>query len=435
MLLMNDILLKKQKGEVLSQEEIEFAINGMVAGEIPDYQISAWLMTIYFQGMTQEERIHLTKAMIHSGDILDLSEIAGIKVDKHSTGGVGDKTTLILAPLVAAAGVKVAKLSGRGLGHTGGTLDKLMAFENIQLELPRSQFIKNVNEIGVAVCGQTANLVPADKRIYALRDVTATVKSLPLIASSIMSKKLASGCDAIVLDVKMGSGGFLDTLEEAQEVARAMVDIGNGMNKRTVALITNMDQPLGLTVGNILEAEESIETLKGNGPEDLVQLCVALGAEMLVLSEQYNTIDDAKDKLRTILSDGSAVAKLEEMVQAQGGSIEGIHDYSKFKQPLYTREIFVEEEGFVVGLEALDIGRASMHLGAGRATKESSIDLSAGIRLAKKLGDKVKKGDLLATVYTDKEESIPDALAEVEKAFTIASGQPKLTPLILDKVK
>jgi len=395
---MVDIIEKKRDNQVLTKAEIDFVIHGYTNGMIPDYQISAWLMAIYFQGMSDIESAYLTEAMLHSGDIIDLSKVEGIKVDKHSTGGVGDKTTLILGPLVASAGAKLAKLSGRGLGHTGGTLDKLESIDGCSIALTEEKFIKQVNEIGIAVAGQTAELVPADKLLYALRDVTGTVNSIPLIASSIMSKKLASGADVICLDVKIGDGAFMKTIEDARVLSKLMVSIGKQMGKTVIAFITDMDQPLGLAVGNRLEVKEAVDTLSGRGPKDLETLCVEIGAYMIFHAHQAETLEMAKKLAHDQLHNGQALAKFNEFIHAQGGHIDNLEEFVKVKTILPLK---AKTSGYIAKIKALPVGLASCKLGGGRETKEDIIDPMVGIVLKKKIGDYVKAGEPLCDIYAN----------------------------------
>ena len=388
-----DLILKKRNGEELTSEEIQFIIDNYVNGNIPDYQMSALLMAIYFNPLTENETLALTLTMLRSGDEIDLSPIDGIKVDKHSTGGVGDKTSLVVAPIASALGVKLAKMSGRGLGHSGGTLDKLESIPGFKIEICAEDFFKQVNEIGLAIIGQSANITPADKKLYALRDVTGTIESKGLIASSIMSKKLASGADHIVLDVKVGSGAFMKDLQSAKELAKAMVEIGKGAKRDTVATLTNMDQPLGCAVGNSLEVIEAIETLKGNGPEDFTNLCIELAAEIILISKISTDIDSAKKMVIETIENGKALDKLRQMIICQGGDPKVIDDYSIFKQADEICELVYEneEEMYVESIDALKVGQASVLLGAGRTTKDDIIDHSVGILVHKKIGDKVNK--------------------------------------------
>ena len=412
-----DIIQKKRDGLELTKEEIEFFVDGYTKGEIPDYQISALLMAIYFSKMNERETFDLTMAMANSGDVLDLSEINGIKADKHSTGGVGDKTSLVLGPMVAALSVPVAKMSGRGLGHTGGTIDKLESIPGFNTVLSTEKFIDNVNDIKIALVGQTANLAPADKKLYALRDVTATVDNLSLIASSIMSKKLASGADAIILDVKTGSGAFMKTENDSLELARAMVNIGESAGKQTVALITNMDEPLGYAVGNALEVIEVIETLKGNGPKDLLELSVVLGAYMIMCAGRTDNMEEAIDLLYKTIEDGSAIDKFREFIEAQGGNSKVIEDYSLFKQATLKLDVTCAEEVFVKSIDTSSVGKASLVLGGGRETKESIIDSSVGIILNKKVGDRVEIDEVYATIYANDENKAIQAKEIIESAF------------------
>lgn len=404
---MVDIIEKKRNGQTLEKEEIEFFIDGYTAGTIPDYQASAFLMAIYFQGMTAEEQANLTMAMVQSGDQIDLSAIEGVKVDKHSTGGVGDTTTLILAPLVAACGVPVAKMSGRGLGHTGGTLDKLESIHGFHIELPEEQFVKQVNELKLAVIGQSGNLTPADKKMYALRDVTATVESIPLIASSIMSKKIAAGADAIVLDVKTGDGAFMKTMEDARSLAEAMVAIGRQVGRKTMAVISDMSQPLGYAIGNALEVKEAIETLKGNGPKDLTELCLVLGSKMVIAGGKAETVEEAREMLENVIADRSALQLFGKMIEAQGGDSNVLEHPELLPTATYQIEVPAMKAGTITKIEADDLGVAAMLLGAGRATKEDAIDLAVGIVLQKKVGDRVEIGEPLAIIHANTKEVQP----------------------------
>ena len=401
---MVDIIEKKRDGGELTKAEIEFFIQGYVKGEIPDYQVSALLMAIYFQDMTEQERSNLTMTMVESGDTIDLSAISGVKVDKHSTGGVGDTTTLPLAAMVAATGVPVAKMSGRGLGHTGGTLDKLESIEGFHIEIDNDDFVKQVNDIKMAVVGQTGNLTPADKKLYALRDVTATVSSVPLIAASIMSKKIASGADAIVLDVKTGDGAFMKTLEDSRRLAEAMVRIGNSVGRKTMAVISDMGQPLGFAIGNALEVKEAIDALKGEGPEDLMELCYTLGSQMVVLGGKAETIEEARQKLEEAVKSGAALQVLKQFIQAQGGDSSVVDQPKKLPQAKYVTELPAKQSGYIAKIDAEEIGTAAMLLGAGRATKESEIDLAVGLVLRKKVGDYVEEGESLVTIHSNFEE-------------------------------
>lgn len=400
---MVDIIEKKRDGQELTTAEINFFIEGYTKGEIPDYQASALAMAIYFQDMNDRERADLTRAMVESGDTIDLSAIDGVKVDKHSTGGVGDTTTLVLAPLVASLGVPVAKMSGRGLGHTGGTIDKLESIAGFHVELTREQFIDLVNRDKVAVIGQSGNLTPADKKLYALRDVTGTVNSIPLIASSIMSKKIAAGADAIVLDVKTGDGAFMKTQEDAEELAHAMVRIGNHVGRKTIAIISDMSQPLGFAIGNALEVKEAIETLQGKGPKDLTELVLTLGSQMVILAGKAKTSEEAKEMLLDAIHSGKALAKFKEFLANQGGDASIVDDLTKLPQAKYKIELPAKQSGYISRMVADEIGVASMILGAGRATKEGVIDLAVGLVLHKKVGDKVEEGESILTIYSNRE--------------------------------
>ncbi|PAY14962.1 MULTISPECIES: pyrimidine-nucleoside phosphorylase [Bacillus] len=424
---MVDIIIKKQNGKELTTEEIQFFVNGYTDGSIPDYQASALAMAIFFQDMSDRERADLTMAMVNSGETIDLSAIEGIKVDKHSTGGVGDTTTLVLAPLVAALDVPVAKMSGRGLGHTGGTIDKLEAIDGFHVELSKEEFIKLVNRDKVAVIGQSGNLTPADKKLYALRDVTGTVNSIPLIASSIMSKKIAAGADAIVLDVKTGAGAFMKTEEDAAELAKAMVRIGNKVGRQTMAVISDMSQPLGFAIGNALEVKEAIDTLKGEGPEDLHELVLTLGSQMVVLAKKAGTLDEARAKLEEVMKNGKALEKFKDFLKNQGGDSSIVDDPSKLPQAAYHIDVPAKEAGVVSEIVADEIGVAAMLLGAGRATKEDEIDLAVGIMLRKKVGDKVEKGEPLVTLYANR-ENVDEVIAKVYGNIRIAAEAkaPKL---------
>ncbi|MBL3627693.1 pyrimidine-nucleoside phosphorylase [Bacillus velezensis] len=424
---MVDLIVKKQNGKELTTEEIQFFVKGYTDGSIPDYQASALAMAIYFQDMTDQERADLTMAMVNSGETIDLSAIEGIKVDKHSTGGVGDTTTLVLAPLVAALGVPVAKMSGRGLGHTGGTIDKLEAIEGFHVELSKDEFIKLVNRDKVAVIGQSGNLTPADKKLYALRDVTGTVNSIPLIASSIMSKKIAAGADAIVLDVKTGAGAFMKTDEDAVNLAKAMVRIGNNVGRQTMAVISDMSQPLGFAIGNALEVQEAIDTLRGEGPEDLNELVLTLGSQMVVLAKKAETLEEARMKLQEVMKNGKALEKFKEFLSNQGGDSSVVDDPSKLPQAAYKIDVPAKEAGVVSEIVADEIGVAAMLLGAGRATKEDEIDLAVGIMLRKKVGDNVEKGEPLVTLYANR-ENVEDVTAKVYDNIRISekAEAPKL---------
>ena len=425
---MVDLIEKKRDGFQLTKEEIIYIIENYVNKNIPDYQMSSLLMAIFFVGMTNEESSALTEAILNSGEIIDLSSVEGIKVDKHSTGGVGDKTTLVLGPLVASCGAKVAKLSGRGLGHTGGTLDKLESIEGLSIDIEIDDFIKQVNEIGIAVAGQTAKITPADKLLYALRDVTATVPSIPLIASSIMSKKLASGSDVIVLDVKIGEGAFMKTIEDARELSKIMVNIGASFGKKVVAFITDMSQPLGFTVGNRLEVKEAIETLQGNGPDDLTELCVEIGSYMVYSGGITKTLEDAKTLIIEKLANGEAYDKQMELIKYQGGTIDNLDTFINVNEII---EVKSQETGYIKEIDALAIGIGAMKLGAGRETKEDPIDPDVGIMLKKKVGDQVEKGETLALLYNNK-ENIENVLEEVLNAFVITKDHVEKKPIILE---
>ncbi|WP_323704185.1 pyrimidine-nucleoside phosphorylase [Mammaliicoccus sp. Dog046] len=428
---MVDIIAKKRDGKELTKEEIEFFIKGYTSGDIPDYQASSLAMAIFFQDMTNQERAHLTMAMVESGDQIDLSDIDGIKVDKHSTGGVGDTTTLVLAPLVAALDVPVAKMSGRGLGHTGGTIDKLEAVEGFHVEITEQEFINLVNKDKVAVIGQTGNLTPADKKLYGLRDVTGTVNSIPLIASSIMSKKIAAGADAIVLDVKTGAGAFMKTIEDSELLAHAMVKIGNNVGRNTMAIISDMSQPLGRAIGNALEVKEAVETLKGEGPEDLTELVLTLGSQMVVLAKKAETLDEAREKLLEVIQNGKALEKFKVFLENQGGDASVVDDLSKLPQAQYKIEVEAETAGYVSHIVADEIGVASMLLGAGRATKDDIIDLAVGLVLNKKVGDKVEKGESLVTIYANRED-VDQVKSKILENITISDEQVK--PTLIHKV-
>ncbi|WP_025686142.1 pyrimidine-nucleoside phosphorylase [Paenibacillus maysiensis] len=401
---MVDLIEKKRDGKELTTEEINFIIQGYTQGEIPDYQVSALAMSIFFKDMTERERADLTMAMVHSGDTIDLSAIEGVKVDKHSTGGVGDTTTLVLAPLVAALDIPVAKMSGRGLGHTGGTIDKLEAIAGFHVEISKDEFVDLVNRSKIAVIGQSGNLTPADKKLYALRDVTATVNSIPLIASSIMSKKIAAGSDAIVLDVKTGAGAFMKTVDDAKELAHAMVSIGNNVGRKTMAVISDMSQPLGLAIGNSLEVKEAIDTLRGEGPKDLEELCMTLGSQMVFLAGKANSLEDAEEKLKEVIRNGKALEKFKEFIANQGGDASVVDHPERLPQAQYLIEVPAKQDGVVAEIVADEIGTAAMLLGAGRATKESEIDLAVGLMLNKKVGDAVKVGDSLVTIHANRED-------------------------------
>lgn len=431
---MYDLILKKRQGLELSTGEINYFIENYTNGTIPDYQVSALMMAVFFNKMNKRETADLTMAMVNSGDILDLSEIKGIKVDKHSTGGVGDTTTLVLAPMVAALDIPVAKMSGRGLGHTGGTIDKLETFKGFSVEMTNRKFIDNVNTLKIAVGGQTGDLAPADKKLYALRDVTATVDNVSLIASSIMSKKIASGADAIVLDVKVGDGAFMKNADDARVLAKAMVDIGASVGRNAIAIISDMDQPLGLAIGNALEVEEAIETLKGNGPKDLVNLCLELGSNMVVLAGKAKDADEAKAMLIDTINSGKALVKFKEFVKAQGGDESVIDDTSKLPKAEYILEVKANKAGAVSKINAENIGLIAMELGAGRATKESIIDLAVGIVLNKKREDKVNVGDVIAYVHANNLEKGEKAVSKILENYKIEDSVENI-PLIYDVIR
>ena len=431
---MYDLILKKKQGGELSTDEIRYMIEGFTEGSIPDYQMSAMTMAICFRGMTPRETVDLTLAMRDSGDVLDLSGIKGVKVDKHSTGGVGDKTSLALTPIIAALGVPVAKMSGRGLGHTGGTIDKLECFDGFTTALSEEQFAGNVNTIGIAIAGQTANLAPADKKLYALRDVTATVDQMSLIASSIMSKKLASGSDAIVLDVKTGNGAFMKKLEDSRALAKEMVSIGTMAGKKTVAVITDMDQPLGRAVGNSLEVREAIDTLRGEGPADFKEVVFALGSQMLMLAGRAADEKEARALMEGVIEDGSALEKLAQFVRAQGGDAAPVYDTSLLPVAGKTLEVTAKESGYVHRILAEDIGIACMTLGGGRETKESAIDLSVGIILEKKNGDAVSDGEVLATIYGNDDAKMQAAYEKIAHAYEIAKEPAAFVPVVREYI-
>lgn len=432
---MYDLILKKRGGGELSGEEIRFMVRGYTEGSIPDYQMSSMMMAIFFRGMSERETLALTMEMEHSGDTIDLSGIRGIKVDKHSTGGVGDKTSLALTPMVAACGITVAKMSGRGLGHTGGTIDKLESIPGFSTELSVEQFTEQVNRIGIAIMGQTKNLAPADKKLYALRDVTATVDQMSLIASSIMSKKLAAGADAIVLDVKTGSGAFMKTEEDSFALAREMVKIGNGAGRKTVAVISDMDQPLGRAIGNALEVEEAIETLKGNGPADFVELCLTLGTQMLLLGGKAESEEEARRMLLGTISDGSALEKLAAFVAAQGGNPQAVYDTGLLPKASLVYEWKADTAGYVSHIACDEVGICSLLLGGGRETKESSIDLSVGIVLHKKVGDAVSLGDTVAVLYANDADRLAQAKERLRGAYVFSDTAPERKELIRGTVR
>ncbi|ADH60277.1 pyrimidine-nucleoside phosphorylase [Thermoanaerobacter mathranii subsp. mathranii str. A3] len=427
---MYDLIMKKRDGGVLTKEEIDFIISSYTKDYIPDYQMSALAMAIYFRGMTPEETAHLTMAMAYSGDVMDLSAIKGIKVDKHSTGGVADTTTLVLAPMVAACGAPVAKMSGRGLGHTGGTIDKLESIPGMRVELSEEEFIDNVNKYGIAIIGQTKNLTPADKKLYALRDVTATVDSIPLIASSIMSKKIAAGADGIVLDVKVGRGAFMKDLERAKALAKLMVDIGNSVGRKTVAHVTNMDYPLGLAIGNALEIVEAIHVLKGHGSRDLLEVCMLLGSDMLQIAGIAKDDKEARVKLKEALDSGKALQKFKEFIKAQGGDERVVDDVSLLPQAKYVRPWIADRNVYIKDLMALELGLIAMKLGAGREKKEDKIDLAVGIMLGGKVGDIIRKGEPIATIYANDESKLEWAFDEIKK-YILLSDEPVERPTLI----
>ncbi len=428
---MIDIITKKRDNIELSKEEIKSFVQGYTNGDIPDYQASSLLMAIFLNGMTEDEVATLTMEMVESGDQIDLSGIEGFKVDKHSTGGVGDTTTLVLAPLVAAVGVPVPKMSGRGLGHTGGTVDKLEAMEGFHVELSQEEFIDLVNKQKLALVGQSGNLTPADKLIYALRDVTGTVNSIPLIASSIMSKKIAAGADGIVLDVKVGDGAFMKNEKDAEALAHTMVQIGNNVGRNTMAVISSMEEPLGYAIGNALEVIEAIETLKGKGPEDLTELSLVLGSQMVVLGGGANSLEEARGLLEKAIEDGSALEKFRQLIVSQGGNGDVIDDYSLLPTAEYTIEVKSDKAGYVTQIESENMGIAASILGAGRETKESEIDLAVGIVLEEKVGDKVEVGDTLAVIHSNK-ENVDDVISRVKDCYTF--GEEEVHPILIKKV-
>ena len=431
---MYDIIKKKRDGLALTEQEIQFFIDGYVKGEIPDYQAAAFLMAVYYKGMNLDETRALTFAVRDSGVTLDFSNIDGIRVDKHSTGGVGDKTSLVVTPIVAALGVKVAKMSGRGLGHTGGTIDKLEAIPGFQTDLSEEEFISIVNDFGVCIVGQSHELAPADKKLYALRDVTATVDCLPLIVSSIMGKKLAADDDCIVLDVKTGSGAFCKTVEESARLASVMVDIGKSAGKKMLALITDMDRPLGANIGNSLEVIEAINTLRGNGPADFTEVCMILATNMIYLAGK-GTMEECEAMVKGAIADGSALDTLAKMVKAQHGDDRVIYDTELFPKAQFSREVKADKSGYIVRVDTEGYGIASLLLGAGRNTKEESIDYSAGITLVKKTGDKVEKGDVIAIMYTNDENRFQSAIDRFMKSTEIGDNKPEERPLVFERVE
>ena len=434
-----ELIRKKREGGSLSEEEFRYLITEYVKGNVPDYQMSAFLMACYFRGMSSEETLTFTKLMLHSGEVIDLSEIPGIKVDKHSTGGVGDKVSLILAPMVAACGVPVPMISGRGLGHTGGTLDKLESIPGFRTDLSISEYKRVIREIGVVMIGQTKEIAPADKKMYALRDVTATVECIPLIAGSIMSKKLAEGIDALVLDVKTGRGAFMQTHERALELAKTLVSIGNGFGKETIGFITNMNQPLGVAIGNWLEVIESVECLRGavginDTSSDLMEVTYVLSGAMVYLGKKAKSVEEGIEKCRKSIEDGSAYRKLLDLVRAQGGSIDALENLEKYPLPKFTMEVKSGEKGFISEIDSFELGLTSISLGAGREKMDDIIDMKAGVLLKKKSGDKVDIGDPLAVFYTDRENVLASARERIMKAFKFSSTKPEHKPMILDLV-
>ena len=432
---MTDLIAIKRDGGELTTEQIDFMVQGYTKGDIPDYQMSAMCMAILLKGMNDRETLDLTMSMMNSGEVIDLSRIAGLKADKHSTGGVGDKTSLVLCPMVAACGLKIAKMSGRGLGHTGGTIDKLESFPGFTVGISEEQFFENVNQIGLAIIGQTADLVPADKKIYALRDVTGTVPSIPLMVSSIMSKKLASGSDIIILDVKCGSGAFMKTVEDAKELARGLTRIGRLAQRRCAAVITDMDQPLGNAVGNALEVKEAIAVLKGEKEGELLELCLTLGGLMVIEAGMAETMDQARELLMVGIRSGAALEKLAEMVRAQGGDSRGVYDLSQLPQAPVQFSVSSDQAGFVSRIEAEKVGLVSMHLGGGRVDKESSIDLSVGVVLEKKVGDRVEAGESLAVIHASSQEKAEEAAELLKQCFTFSEKPAPRPAFIKDIVR
>ena len=430
-----DIIKKKRDGYSLTTEEINYFVENYTSGIIPDYQASALLMAIYLNKMDKRETLDLTKAMINSGDTFDLSSINGIKVDKHSTGGVGDSVTLILGPMVAACGVPFVKMSGRGLGHTGGTLDKLESIKGFKVELSKDEFVRNTNDISISICSQTGNITPADKKLYALRDVTATVENLSLIAGSIMSKKLAIESDAIILDVKVGSGAFMKNIEDAISLANEMVAIGNSYGRKTIAMVTNMDEPLGKAIGNALEVKEAIETIQGNGPDDLYELCLKLGSKLLVLAKKVEKEEDGRNMLIDVVKSGKAYDKLIELVEHQGGDISYVKNTDLLPKAKYIVEVKSKVEGYVKSINAEEIGKAALYLGAGRETIESKLDLAVGIVLNKKVDDKVKLGEALAYIYSDSVEKAEDIERKLHEIYLIGDKNIDKKELIYKEIE
>ena len=430
-----ELITKKRDGRVLTEAEIEYLVKGYTAGDIPDYQMSAFLMAVYFNGMTKDETVALTQIMRDSGDVVDLSAIDGIKVDKHSTGGVGDKTTLIVGPVAAACGVPIAKMSGRGLGFTGGTVDKLEAIPGYKTSISEQEFMDQVNDKGISVIGQTGHIAPADKKIYALRDVTATVENLSLITASIMSKKLAAGSDAILLDVKCGSGAFMKSQKDAEKLAELMVEIGKADGKETMAMITDMEQPLGNAIGNTLEVQEAIDVLKNCGPKDITELCIALAGMMIYLGKKADTPEEGMQKAQRALEDGSALEKFRDLIEGQGGDTAIIDNYALMPQAEFKLDLEAWDDGYIASMDAMKFGLASQHTGAGRERKEDEIDMSAGIVLAKKIGDPVAAGDVICSIYGNDMKKIQKSLEEVRNAVRIGIKKPEKVDLIKKIVK
>ncbi|HPK10486.1 MAG TPA: pyrimidine-nucleoside phosphorylase [Saprospiraceae bacterium] len=432
---MVQLIKKKRDGQSHSREEIIEIIEGFVKGDIPDYQISAWLMAVLWQGLNEDETAWLTEAMMNSGEVIDLSEIPGIIVDKHSTGGVGDKTTLVLAPLVSSVGVHVAKMSGRGLGHTGGTLDKLESIEGFKVDMSPQAFIERVKNHGIAICSQNAQLVPGDKKLYALRDVTGTIDNISLIASSIMSKKLACGADAIVIDLKVGDGAFMKNLESAELLAETMISTANRMGRKLVAIVTDMNNPLGNAIGNSLELKEAMDTLLGEGPDDLTELCLTLGSQMLMLAERVDNLEKGRELLLESIKNGSAIQKFYELVESQGGNLEMVKHPEKLPSTTFSYDYRSSQSGYVQSIFAQEIGLAAVSLGAGRETKDSAIDFGAGIMLLAKPGDKVEKGDVLMRLYANDKAKFEIANLHLDRAIIFSNEKPEKSPLIIKTIQ
>ncbi|HRX27785.1 MAG TPA: pyrimidine-nucleoside phosphorylase [Saprospiraceae bacterium] len=432
---MVQLIKKKRDGQSHSREEIIEIIEGFVKGDIPDYQISAWLMAVLWQGLNEDETAWLTEAMMNSGEVIDLSEIPGIIVDKHSTGGVGDKTTLVLAPLVSSVGVHVAKMSGRGLGHTGGTLDKLESIEGFKVDMSPQAFIERVKNHGIAICSQNAQLVPGDKKLYALRDVTGTIDNISLIASSIMSKKLACGADAIVIDLKVGDGAFMKNLESAELLAETMISTANRMGRKLVAIVTDMNNPLGNAIGNSLELKEAMDTLLGEGPDDLTELCLTLGSQMLMLAERVDNLEKGRELLLESIKNGSAIQKFYELVESQGGNLEMVKHPEKLPSTTFSYDYRSSQSGYVQSIFAQEIGLAAVSLGAGRETKDSAIDFGAGIMLLAKPGDKVEKGDVLMRLYANDKAKFEVAKLHLDRAILFSNEKPEKSPLIIKTIQ